>query len=781
MQGFQSRFLIIFLSFVLITNFCYAQKHKKKTAEAQLLTSNNQPIDQLLDKVENVHITLNRINDLTGNGFNTLDIDQNLPRIEQGIRLIKNNLGNGSVTIDVNDLQMYDAMLDAIQEKLGLWKGKLIVDEKELVKMNENMRIFTGTNDSVFKKLAVDTSYRKLFASEMQGLKEKWVKADSSTRKNFSRINTLQANVSSNYFQSIELADRITYLMKEYWVRTLGKEYPYFWERSAFFKKVPSSESADTSSDQQSILNFYFSKSGTKWMLLIASCISLFSFISFQFWKLRKLPEAAEGFRAFRYIRPYPILACLTLFFTAGPFLDLVTPSAYLEILFIALLIVLAITFLKVWPRKLWGCWILTAIFFTVFTLIDSISVYSFSQRITLLGLNIAALLFGVYFRKRTLKMHEFNGFVRFTLILFISMNAAAIIFNLFGRMSQADEFSLAAIYGLIEVFALNTMVHICREFIDLLLFRYRSESSSGASFKDVKIKSLFNAIFLIAMVICWFILLFDNLNILDNALTGLVLILDNPLKLGSLVFTPGNLILFIFIIYLSNLVQKFIGFFMAEGDEFKPEFQKRGSRLAVLRLMLLILGFLFAIAASGLPLDKITILLGALGVGIGLGLQNIVHNLVSGIILIFERPFQIGDLVEIGTRKGRVKDIGIRSSKLITTEGSEVIVPNGDLLSERVVNWTFNNSNVRVEMLVKIGPGSDIELAKKLITDQLNTEENVLKRIPPEVFLNNITDSGIELKVLAWIDNLHQEQSFKSNLLIKIFSSLSQNEIKMT
>jgi len=281
-------------------------------------------------------------------------------------------------------------------------------------------------------------------------------------------------------------------------------------------------------------------------------------------------------------------------------------------------------------------------------------------------------------------------------------------------------------------------------------------------------------------MALAIFTSLLDNLNILDNAKNQITEIMNSPIKLGSLIFTLGNLLLFIFIIYISNLIQKFLGFFLGDPDEDNQDFNKKGSRLAVLRLVLLFLGFLLAVGASGLPLDKITILLGALSVGIGLGLQNIVHNLVSGIILIFERPFKIGDLVEIGTRKGRVKDIGIRSSKLITTEGSEVIVPNGDLLSERVVNWTFNNSNVRTEMQVKIAAGSDIELAKKLITEQLNTDETILKRIAPEVYLNTITETGIELKVLVWINNLHQEQTFKSDMLIKIYEVLSKNEIKM-
>ena len=106
----------------------------------------------------------------------------------------------------------------------------------------------------------------------------------------------------------------------------------------------------------------------------------------------------------------------------------------------------------------------------------------------------------------------------------------------------------------------------------------------------------------------------------------------------------------------------------------------KRKFESGVKELLLVVVGFALATAATGLPLSKIAIVFGALSVGIGLGLQSIVNNLVSGIILIFERPFHVGDFIEVAGKAGRVQDIGIRSSKLTSVSGSEIIVPNGDL-----------------------------------------------------------------------------------------------------
>ena len=106
-----------------------------------------------------------------------------------------------------------------------------------------------------------------------------------------------------------------------------------------------------------------------------------------------------------------------------------------------------------------------------------------------------------------------------------------------------------------------------------------------------------------------------------------------------------------------------------------------------IVRISIWTAGFLIAIAAAGIPLDKISILIGALGVGIGFGLQNLVNNLVSGIIIAFERPIQIGDTIEISGKTGTVQEIGVRSSQISNGEGANIIVPNGDLLSQQLID----------------------------------------------------------------------------------------------
>jgi small-conductance mechanosensitive channel len=210
------------------------------------------------------------------------------------------------------------------------------------------------------------------------------------------------------------------------------------------------------------------------------------------------------------------------------------------------------------------------------------------------------------------------------------------------------------------------------------------------------------------------------------------------------------------------------------------PEIKKNASRLAITRLLLIVCGFLLAVAASGLPMDKITIVLGALGVGIGLGLQTIVNNLVSGVILIFEQPFRIGDYIELGDKRGRVLDIGIRSSKIMMEEGAEIIMPNADLLSGRVINWTMRNEHARIEFILALQSGYNFNELETLIGTEIRGYEHVIDKMPPEILLAGITEKNITIRILVWIDDVHLTQSLKSKMLHRLSVFLDKHEIKI-
>jgi small-conductance mechanosensitive channel len=197
-----------------------------------------------------------------------------------------------------------------------------------------------------------------------------------------------------------------------------------------------------------------------------------------------------------------------------------------------------------------------------------------------------------------------------------------------------------------------------------------------------------------------------------------------------------------------------------------------------IIKLVLLVAGFLIAIAASGLAIDKVTVILGALSVGIGLGLQNIVNNFVSGIILIFDRTLHIGDTVEIGDKKGRVKQISMRSSTLLTPEGAEVIIPNGSILSNNFTNWSLNENYIRVDLTFNVDKVSkDIRDA---ILNIVKSSPDVVAEKEPEILTNTITATSTQLKIYFWCEDVTKREIARSEVYTEISKYLQENEVNI-
>jgi potassium-dependent mechanosensitive channel len=151
----------------------------------------------------------------------------------------------------------------------------------------------------------------------------------------------------------------------------------------------------------------------------------------------------------------------------------------------------------------------------------------------------------------------------------------------------------------------------------------------------------------------------------------------------------------------------------------------------------------------------------------------------VSGIILIFERPFQIGDYIELNGKKGIVRDIGIRSSRMVTEEGTEIIMPNGDLLSGEVINWTVKNNQVRIEVPVTVEAGHSFDEIDHIVQETLGEHKDLSGENKPRVLLNTATEKTMSLTVLVWVANISQIQTIKSEVLGILYQKLKEKGIK--
>ncbi len=443
--------------------------------------------------------------------------------------------------------------------------------------------------------------------------------------------------------------------------------------------------------------------------------------------------------------------------------------------------LMLALTglFWRNWPRRLFYYWVAIVVFYLLFSFTNAVITPKLSTRLWLLLLNIASVCFGWLLLPHI--RPPMRKFTRLVVYIYIGLNLLAALCNVLGRISMAKVMGTAAIYSLVQVIGLSVFTQMITEAFHVQMLSSRVAEGEKQLFNYQRIQNKLNQLLSFGVVICWLIIFTTNLNIYNYFLRIVEHLLTAPHKIGSTRFTFWGIILLIAILYMANTLQKYIGYFFGETEEgFSAEISRKGSRLLMIRLCVLTIGFLLAIVATGLPLDKITIVLGALGVGIGLGLQNIVNNLISGIILIFERPLQLGDYVEIGSNKGRVRDIGIRASRLITAQGAEIVVPNGDLLSGQLTNWTLTNNHIRVELEFTISPTEKQEIARQVITQTLTGHQYVMNKMPVEILFLSITDEACQLRVQCWINNIAAEHTVRSALLFDIYQALKGADVEV-
>lgn len=200
------------------------------------------------------------------------------------------------------------------------------------------------------------------------------------------------------------------------------------------------------------------------------------------------------------------------------------------------------------------------------------------------------------------------------------------------------------------------------------------------------------------------------------------------------------------------------------------------------LQIIIYITAFLFTLNILGINLTSLTILGGALGIGLGFGLQKIASNFVSGLILLMERSLKIGDLIELedGTF-GYVRKLSSRATLIETIDGKDVLVPNEEFIIKQVVNWTLSNNKARITVNLGVSYGSDIEKARDLIIEAVNAHKRTLNDPGAVCWLDNFGDSSVDFILYFWIEDVNAGfRNIKSEVLFDIWNKFKEHGIEI-
>jgi small-conductance mechanosensitive channel len=267
--------------------------------------------------------------------------------------------------------------------------------------------------------------------------------------------------------------------------------------------------------------------------------------------------------------------------------------------------------------------------------------------------------------------------------------------------------------------------------------------------------------IFLPAILKVWGV--FNNL---EDAINWLLSI---GFQAGGQRITLGLLLVSAGILYLSFLFSWIIQKLLMHVVLVK-KVAEQGIRYSISRLihyLIVFIGFLIAISVLGLDVTKLTIMISALGVGIGFGMQGIVNNFISGLILLYERPVRVGDTIEIDGKWSEIKRIGLRATTVQTYEQADMIIPNADLIASNVINWTLTNRLIRVSIPVGVAYGSDVALVMETLKACADSNSKVAQRTPSQVLFRSFGESSLNFELRAWV--------IDSDYRLQVVSELNQ------
>lgn len=215
------------------------------------------------------------------------------------------------------------------------------------------------------------------------------------------------------------------------------------------------------------------------------------------------------------------------------------------------------------------------------------------------------------------------------------------------------------------------------------------------------------------------------------------------------------GLIILVIVFWLAHLASSTLENYLRRSSALS--YNARELTAKFFRLFVYFTALIITLSAMGIDLTAFAVFGGALGVGIGLGLQKITSNFVSGITLLLEKSIKIGDLVETGGFTGWVRQLNVRYTLLETQDGREIMIPNEELASTRVTNWTHTHNKGRVEISVGVAYGSDVALAQKLMLEAAQEYPKCLKNPEPNCWLREFADSSLNFLLVFWIEDVRE------------------------
>ncbi len=775
-KGFLISFLfsIYFLGFL---NPVHSQKKRHKLSDSLLINKNTDTaVSGLINKIESYTFTIDHTNFLIKNQIDVTPIAIDLLSIDKRLEGFKARLESKGNLMNLRSINSATILVKEVAEKLSEYQINLSGYRKELLQSNKEVQKII--QDPILNQSITDSVLKE----QMEDILHEGKSLDSVQLHTISRVNLILNHVSISLLQADDIVSDMGYLFISKKSAMWGmEEKPLFNATPVMYHQTFLDISWQTLQRSTKIISIYLTG---KWNVMVI-CLLIFIFITAwclsNLYRIKKSETASKSLDPVHLLNSNAILGCLMAFFTYMPFFFANPPMSFLHLVELFRLCCLSFLIFPFFTAAAKRFWALLSILWIYYAVDDLLLESAFAERWLLFsaGLIFIIIILKLLFNSKVIfKKLTPSSATKAVLIFSLAQVILSVILNIAGRVTLAKIMGISAIQCLMLGFSLQIFCVMVLESIYLQSEAVsKSRFSDFINFKELQIK-LKTVLWILASII-WIVSLLRNYTMYDVLLKESNTFFNEQRSVGNMIFTFKSVAVFFCILWLSSVISMAINFFFGNVTQQETGYKKRiGSMMLLIRLSIWTLGFLIAVAAAGIPLDRLSFMLGALGIGIGFGLQNIVNNLVSGIIIAFERPIQVGDIIEVGNMKGTVEEIGVRSSKMKNSEGADIIVPNGDLLSQHLINWTMQDNKKRFEFLMVVPYLKDFNKMKSIIQSRLVDNKMILQTPNPSVIIQSFTDKGIELKIMCWVPDLTKAGLVRSEVMADIYNSLVDVDI---
>jgi potassium efflux system protein len=732
---------------------------------------------------------------------------EDLRRItEEAKTYLKRGIDTHAIKTDLNRLEHWSAIAaDGIFINTGtVQTHRNLATSSKVVEVIKNIAIDRQNQLDKYQETLVNFRYRMDSLSSDPAIYElpsdstalteyllRVLSAARSVRPIDSTIKQAIRNVQALQTEAHVIADKLTRQLedieryqKELANKRFNHEVANFWSPIGFAR--PLSEIIDFSTEKASLMMTFYSrqnagKIGLVLLLIIAATIYLRSLKKI-YTQNKLLNSDHQG----QLVLRYPFLSATMIVLNLFQFIFSDPPFLFSAIFWIISAACLTIIFRNFISRTWMRLWLSMLILF-LFACLDNLMLQaSRTERWCMLILAIAGIATALFFLLKGRRDELKEKWIIYFLGLVVVFGAGSIIGNLYGRYNASKILLTSGYFSFILGISFLWTARLINEALSLASSVYKEPDRKLFYINHEKLGRKAPSLFHFFLFLGWLILVGRNFYAFHLISDPLIDFLTNERTIGNYSYTISSIFIFIGIIALSAVISRIISFFASDKDSGTVRSGQRGKKagagswILLVRIAIFSLGLFVAFAAAGVPMDKVTIILGALGVGIGFGLQTLVNNLVSGLIIAFEKPVNVGDIIEVSGHSGTMKSIGFRSSILSTFDGADIVVPNGDLLNAHLVNWTLSGSRRRVEIIIGIAYGTDLEKARNVLNHILHADERVLKYPDPAVVFQQFANSSIEVRLLFWVQHYLDWLVARSDIILAIDNALKQHGIEI-